>query len=128
MGAFQQRWARAVSNCTTTQLAVSINSTPLRDTGEVPPRETLEITDVASRLVFRFYFERSGALHITRRWGVSPETAISVFFDDTVAPVWVDWRRCWETRTPRYTLAWLWMDEAHTRVLVITCVDKERIA
>jgi hypothetical protein len=95
----------------------------------VPQRDVVEITHLESRITFRFYFDRSGSgqLHITERWGVDAETAIGAFFDPAAGePVWVDWRRCWETRGPRYTLAWVWLEE-RTHVMVITCVDKERI-
>lgn len=91
----------------------------------VPQRRFREIT--ARELTFRFYYDIDDpdVLHIVKRWGVDPRTAISVFFGPT-EPIWVDWRRCWETRTERYTLAWLWLTQEERKVLVITCVDSER--
>ena len=38
--------------------------------------------------------------------------------------VWLDGKRCWETRGPHHVLVWLW-EAVNTRVFVITCVRRD---
>lgn len=82
-----------------------------------------------SGITFRFYTDRENPrhLHITRKWGVSIEQAIRAYFDQRAIVVEQPEHQRFETRGARYIVAWLWMDAAQTRVLVITCVDKERL-
>lgn len=90
----------------------------------MPRTPFLEITDRASGLTFRFYFDRldPSRLHIEAAHRVSIEEAIGTFFDRTATTVRVESRRCFETITDTHLLAWLWLDAAQTRVLVITCL------
>lgn len=71
--------------------------------------------------------ENTTRLHIDVRWGVALETAIAVFFDPAARRRWLAWRRAFETENARYVLAWTWDDADHTRVFVITCIDKEKL-
>lgn len=47
-------------------------------------REYVEITELSSGIVFRFDTDRAEPhrLHVQTRWGVEPETAVRVFFDE----------------------------------------------
>ena len=63
-------------------------------------------------------------MHIEARWGVSPEQAIESFFEGVARTVWLEGKRCFETISPTHVVVWLWLDEAHAYVLVITCVPR----
>jgi hypothetical protein len=93
--------------------------------GGVAERDYIEITEMLSGMVFRFYTDRAQPhrLHIKARWGVEPETAIRAFFDDHAQMVWLPQKACFETRTSSYVLAWLRMGPR--QILVITCVPRE---
>ncbi len=91
-------------------------------------RKFLAVAERTTGIVFRFFYDREDPeqLHIERRWGVSPEQAIRVFFDPTAEVAWIPEKRCYETRAVQHTLVWLWQDErAQTEVVVITCVRLE---
>lgn len=56
--------------------------------------------------------------------GRAPEQAIEAFAVGLERTIWIEQKRCFETTGPSHVLVWLWMDEAHKRVLVITCVPR----
>ena len=87
-------------------------------------RRYREIEDGETRIVFRFLYDRDdpNRLHLEARWGVSPEQAIEAFAVGLERTIWIEQKRCFETTGPSHVLVWLWMDEAHKRVPVITCV------
>jgi hypothetical protein len=89
-------------------------------------RAYVEITELVSGITFRFYTDRiqSHRLHIAVRWDVEPETAISVFFDESADRRWIAEKECFETRSETFILVWLYMAPQH--VLVITCVPRHR--
>jgi len=88
-------------------------------------RGYVEITEMLSGMVFRFYTDRDQPhrLHISVRWGIEPETAIRTFFDASAQLVWLPQKECFETRSATYVLVWLRVAPQH--VLVITCVPRE---
>ena len=88
-------------------------------------REYVEITEMLSGTVFRFYTDRAQPhrLHISVRWGVEPETAIRTFFDARAQLVWLPQKECFETRTSAHVLVWLRVTPQH--ILLITCVPRE---
>jgi hypothetical protein len=83
-----------------------------------------EIPDLETGIVFRFYADRADTsrLHIEVRWGATPGDAIEAFATGIERTVWIEHKRCFESIGATHTVVWLWMDEAHSRVLVITCV------
>jgi hypothetical protein len=91
-------------------------------------RRYREITDQDSGLTFRFLHDLSdpSRLHVEARWGVSPEQAIDAFFEGTERTVWLERKRCFETIGSTHVVVWLWLDEARSHVLVITCVPRAR--
>jgi len=91
----------------------------------VSAREYVEITEMLSGTVFRFYTDRAQPhrLHISVRWGVEPETAIRTFFDARAQLVWLPQKECFETRTSAHVLVWLRVTPQH--ILVITGVPRE---
>jgi hypothetical protein len=91
----------------------------------VPPREYVEITEMFSGMVFRFYTDLAEPhrLHVSARWGVEPEMAIRVFFDDSAERLWIPDKQCYETHSTTHVLVWL--ELAPRQILVITCVPRE---
>jgi len=89
-------------------------------------RKELLIKHDASGLTFRFFYDRRepSKLHIEARWGMSTDQAIETFFAASKDVVWIDTKRCYETKTSTHTLAWLW-DIFNVQVMVITCVPQE---
>ena len=83
-----------------------------------------EVTDLDTGIVFRFYDDRvdPSRLHIGTRWGTTPADAIEAFVTGIERTVWLEAKRCFESIGMRHTVVWLRMNEAHSRVLVITCV------
>ena len=91
-------------------------------------RRFREVTDQETGITFRFLYNRGNPsrLHVEARWQVTPETAIEAFARGIEHTVWLEGKRCFETVSDSHVVVWLWMDEAHTRVLVITCVPLEQ--
>ncbi len=58
------------------------------------------------------------------RWNVSPTQAIEAFIGGTERTIWLEQKRCFESVGTEHVVVWLWMDEQHKRVLVITCVPR----
>lgn len=86
-------------------------------------RRFAEMTEIASGITFRAYFDRSQPerLHITVRHGVTLEmAAVTVLTGESTR--WIREKSCFETVSATHLAAWLWRDEAHTNVLVITCL------
>jgi len=91
----------------------------------VAGREYVEITELFSGLAFRFYADRAEPhrLHVQTRWGIEPETAIRVFFDEGAQQTWLPEKLCFETRSSTHVLVWLELSPG--RILVITCVPRQ---
>ncbi len=90
-------------------------------------RRYLDVRDQESGITFRFSSDRQdpSRLHIEAAHGVTVAEAVETFFSGLVGPtVWVDQKACYETFSATHVLAWLWMDQTHTRVLVITCMPQ----
>jgi hypothetical protein len=89
-------------------------------------RRYRDVTDQVSGLIFRFLFDLNdpSQLHIALRWGVSPEEAIECFRTGIERTLWLEQKRCFETISDSHVVVWLWMDEPHSQVLVITCVPR----
>jgi len=87
-------------------------------------REYVEITELSSGIVFRFYTDRAEPhrLHVQARWGVEPETAVRVFYDEGAERIWLADKQCYETLSLTHILVWLEMEPRH--ILVITCVPR----
>ncbi len=88
-------------------------------------RQYVEITEMFSGVVFRFYTDRAEPhrLHVVARWGIEPETAIRVFLDDSAERRWMADKQCFETHSATHVLVWL--ETAPRHILVITCVPRE---
>src|SRR5579859_3234764 len=85
-----------------------------------------EVTDEDSGIVFRFLDDLAvpTRLHIEAAHGVTPEQAVESFNAGVERTTWLEHKRCFETISADYVVVWLWLDEACTRVLVITCVPR----
>lgn len=87
-------------------------------------RGYIEISDLETGIIFRFYDDRSDPtrLHIEARWHTNPSDAIQAFADGIEHTIWLEGKRCFESIGATHSVVWLWMDETRSRVLVITCV------
>ena len=58
-------------------------------------------------------------LHIFARHLTNPEDAITTFF--TGETKWNEKNKRFETKTETHKVFWLWIDEKHKKVLIISC-------
>lgn len=76
-------------------------------------------------VTFRFYAERDdpSRLHVAARHAVDVTTAIETFFEGRSNTTWIPERNCYESDSQTHRLVWLWLDDLHSHVLVITCMS-----